>query len=83
MTVLTPGFVDDAAKVAAGQLDINRFDLTAQAIRVIFQMMGLLALSPCALRVHYSHRRLVVPYVAPVMWNLAIFKRRLRRRGLR
>ena len=72
VTVLTPGFIDDAAKVAAGQLAINRFDLTVRAIRLIFPMTGVLVLSAWALGVLNSHRRFFVPYFAPVLWNVAI-----------
>ena len=72
VTILTPGFIDDAAKVAAGQLDINRFDLTVQAVRIIFPMTGVLVLSAWALGVLNSHRRFFVPYFAPVVWNVAI-----------
>ena len=72
VSILTPGFTDDAAKVAAGQLDINRFDLTVQAVRIIFPMTGVLVLSAWALGVLNSHRRFFVPYFAPVLWNVAI-----------
>ena len=72
VTILTPGFVDDAAKVAAGQLPIDRFALTVQAVRIIFPMTGVLVLSAWALGVLNSHRRFFVPYVAPVLWNVAI-----------
>ena len=72
VSILTPGFIDDAAKVAAGQLAINRFDLTVQAIRIIFPMTGVLVLSAWALGVLNSHRRFFVPYFAPVLWNVAI-----------
>ncbi len=72
VTILTPGFIDDAAKVAAGELAINRFELTVQAIRIIFPMTGVLVLSAWALGVLNSHRRFFVPYFAPVLWNVAI-----------
>ena len=72
VTILTPGFIDDAAKVATGQLAINRFDVTVQAIRLIFPMTGVLVLSAWALGVLNSHRRFFVPYFAPVLWNVAI-----------
>lgn len=72
VTILTPGFVDDAAKVASGELSINRFDLTVQAIRIVFPMTGVLVLSAWALGVLNSHRRFFVPYFAPVLWNAAI-----------
>ena len=72
VTILTPGFIDDAAKVAAGQLDIDRFDLTVRAVRIIFPMTGMLVLSAWALGVLNSHRRFFVPYFAPAVWNIAI-----------
>jgi len=72
VTVLAPGFVGDASRVAAGELAVNRFDLAVRAVRVIFPMAGVLVLSAWALGVLNSHRRFFVPYVAPVLWNGAI-----------
>lgn len=70
--VLAPGFIGDAARVAAGDLAINRFDLAVQAVRILFPMAGVLVLSAWALGVLNSHRRFFVPYVAPALWNVAI-----------
>jgi putative peptidoglycan lipid II flippase len=70
--LLIPGFIDDAARVAAGELSINRFELSIQAIRIIFPMTGVLVLSAWCLGVLNSHRRFFVPYFAPVLWNVAI-----------
>lgn len=67
-----PGFLDDAAKVAAGELPINRFNLAVEAVQIIFPMAGLLVLSAWALGVLNSHRRFFLPYFAPVLWNAAI-----------
>jgi putative peptidoglycan lipid II flippase len=72
VAVLTPGFLDDAAPVAAGQLAINRFDLVVQGVRVLFPMTGILVLSAWALAILNSHRRFFLPYIAPVLWNAAI-----------
>lgn len=72
VAILTPGFIDDAEQVAAGTLVINRFDLTVQAVRLIFPMTGVLVLSAWALGVLNCHRRFFVPYFAPVLWNVAI-----------
>ena len=72
VTLLMPGFVGDAALVAAGELSINRYDLTVQAIRIIFPMTGVLVLSAWALGILNSHRRFFIPYIAPVLWNVAI-----------
>ncbi|WP_103019594.1 murein biosynthesis integral membrane protein MurJ [Salinibacter altiplanensis] len=72
VTVLAPGFLDDAARVAAGTLPLNRFDLAVRAVRIIFPMAGVLVLSAWALGVLNSHRQFFVPYVAPTLWNAAI-----------
>ncbi len=72
VTVLAPGFLDDAARVAAGTLPFNRFDLAVRAVRIIFPMAGVLVLSAWALGILNSHRQFFVPYVAPVLWNAAI-----------
>ena len=70
--ILAPGFTGDAARVAAGDLAVNRFALAVRAVRVIFPMAGVLVLSAWALGVLNSHRRFFVPYVAPALWNVAI-----------
>ncbi len=72
VTILAPGFTDDAAKVAAGELVVNRYTLSVAAVRLIFPMTGLLVLSAWALGVLNSHRRFFLPYFAPVLWNAAI-----------
>lgn len=72
VSVLAPGFLDDAAQVAADELAFNRFELAVRAVRIIFPMAGVLVLSAWALGVLNSHRRFFVPYVAPVLWNAAI-----------
>ena len=72
VTALAPGFGDDVAKVAAGELPINRHTLTVQTVQIIFPMTGVLVLSAWALGVLNSHRRFFLPYVAPVLWNIAI-----------
>ena len=72
VTVLTYGFLGDAASVAAGQTTVDRFPLTVLAVRIIFPMTGILVLSAWALGILNSHRRFFLPYVAPVLWNIAI-----------
>jgi putative peptidoglycan lipid II flippase len=67
-----PGFLDDAARVAAGELSVNRFELAVDGIRIMFPMTGVLVLSAWALGILNSHRRFFIPYVAPVLWNIAI-----------
>lgn len=70
--ILAPGYIGDAARVAAGELAVNRFELAVQAVRIIFPMAGVLVLSAWALGVLNSHRRFFIPYVAPTLWNGAI-----------
>jgi len=72
VALLTPGFAGDAARIAAGELAVDRFELAVVAVRIIFPMTGVLTLSAWALGVLNSHRRFFLPYVAPVLWNAAI-----------
>ena len=72
VAVLSPGFLGDAARVAAGEMTVDRFALTAAAVRIIFPMTGVLVLSAWALGVLNSHRRFFLPYFAPVLWNAAV-----------
>ncbi len=72
VSVIVPGWADDAAKVAAGEIAVDRFALLARAIRYTFPMAALLVLSAWALGVLNSHRRFFLPYFAPVAWNAAI-----------
>lgn len=72
VAALAPGFLGDAALVAAGRMPVDRFALTVSAVRVIFPMTGILVLSAWALGVLNSHRRFFLPYFAPVLWNAAI-----------
>jgi putative peptidoglycan lipid II flippase len=46
--------------------------LTIRIVRILFPGIGLLVISAWCLAVLNSHRRFFVPYVAPVLWNLAI-----------
>jgi putative peptidoglycan lipid II flippase len=66
------GYLQDAAKVAAGELVVDRFELTVAAVHWIFPMTGLLVLSAWALGILNSHRKFFLPYFAPVLWNAAI-----------
>lgn len=66
VTVLALGF---ALEKGGG---VDRFELTVAAVRIIFPMTAVLVLSAWALGVLNSHRRFFLPYVAPVLWNVAI-----------
>ena len=72
LAVLQPGWLGDAARVAAGTADVDRFALAVETVRYTFPMAGVLVLFAWALGVLNSHRRFFLPYVAPVVWNLAI-----------
>ena len=72
VSVLAAGFRGDAAEVAAGQASVDRFALTVRAVRIIFPMTGLMVLSAWALGVLNSHRRFLLPYLSPLVWNAAI-----------
>jgi putative peptidoglycan lipid II flippase len=47
-------------------------DLTVRLVRILFPGAGLLVLSAWCLGVLNSHRRFLLSYAAPVVWNLAI-----------
>ncbi len=72
VSVLAAGFRGDAALVAAGEMEVDRFPLTVRAVRIIFPMTGFLVLAAWALGVLNSHRRFLLPYMSPIVWNLAI-----------
>ncbi|HEV2148870.1 MAG TPA: murein biosynthesis integral membrane protein MurJ [Longimicrobiaceae bacterium] len=50
----------------------ERRALAIVTTRILFPMTGILVLSAWALGILNSHRRFFVPYVAPVLWNVAI-----------
>lgn len=72
VALLTPGFVGDAAEVAAGTATVDRFALAVPAVRIVFPMAALLLLSAWSLAILNSHRRFFLSYFAPVLWNVAI-----------
>jgi putative peptidoglycan lipid II flippase len=72
VALFAPGFLEDAAAVAAGTAEVDRFELAVSAVRFIFPMTGVLVLSAWALGVLNSHRRFLIAYLAPVAWNAAI-----------
>ena len=67
VAVLAPGYLADAQSGA-----VDRFPLAVTAVRILFPMTGILVLSAWALGVLNSHRRLFLPYFAPVLWNASI-----------
>jgi len=46
--------------------------LTVQVVRILLPMTGVLVLSAWALGVLNTHRRFLLSYAAPVLWNLAM-----------
>lgn len=64
----TPWLIDVIAPGFEGEKRL----LTIRIVRVLFPGMGLLALSAWCLGILNSHRRFFLPYVAPVVWNVAI-----------
>ena len=50
----------------------ERRALSILTTRILFPMTGVLVLSAWALGILNSHRRFFIPYVAPVIWNVAI-----------
>jgi putative peptidoglycan lipid II flippase len=72
VAILVPGFLGDAAAVAAGEISVDRFELAVSTVRIIFPMTGVLVLAAWALGVLNAHRRFLLPYLGPVLWNVAI-----------
>jgi putative peptidoglycan lipid II flippase len=64
----TPWLIDVIAPGFKGETRV----LAIRIVRVLFPGMGLLALSAWCLGILNSHRRFFLPYVAPVVWNIAI-----------
>ncbi|HEX5580759.1 MAG TPA: murein biosynthesis integral membrane protein MurJ [Gemmatimonadaceae bacterium] len=60
VTILAPGFEGEKLR------------LTIQLVRIFFPGVGLLVLSAWCLGVLNSHRRFLLSYASPVLWNLAI-----------
>jgi putative peptidoglycan lipid II flippase len=63
--LIAPGF-------AAPGADPARLALTIQLTRILFPGAALFVLSAWCLGILNSHRRLLLPYAAPVAWNVAI-----------
>jgi putative peptidoglycan lipid II flippase len=59
------------AAIAPGFIGAKR-DLTIALVRILFPGAGLLVLSAWCLGVLNSHRRFLLSYAAPVMWNAAM-----------
>lgn len=52
--------------------DSGTQDLTTALVRILFPMTGVLVLSAWCLGILNSHRRFLLPYTAPVLWNAAM-----------
>jgi putative peptidoglycan lipid II flippase len=66
--VATPLLIDAIAPGFAG----DQRELTIRLVRILFPGAGLLVLSAWCLGVLNSHRRFLLSYTAPVMWNAAM-----------
>ena len=72
VAVIASGFLDDADKLRAGEVVVDRFELAVTVVRLTFPMTAFLVLSAWALGVLNSHRKFLVSYFAPVAWNVAL-----------
>ncbi len=52
--------------------DPEAYRLAVAGVRYVFPMAGVLVVSAWCLAILNSHRRFLLPYLAPVTWNLAI-----------
>lgn len=67
-----PGFAGDAEAVAAGEAIVDRLALTTSAVRITFPMVAAITLSAWCLGILNSHRRFLLPYIAPCFWNASV-----------
>ncbi len=58
-------------RLVAPGFDQEASALTADLVRVLFPMAGVMILAAWCLGVLNSHRRFFLPFAAPVLWNLA------------
>ncbi|MDT0631307.1 murein biosynthesis integral membrane protein MurJ [Rubrivirga sp. S365] len=72
VAVIASGFLDDADKLRAGTIVVDRFELSVRVVRLTFPMTAFLVLSAWALGVLNSHRKFLLSYFAPVAWNVAL-----------
>lgn len=70
--LLAPGYAGDAEAVAAGTAIVDRLALTTTAVRICFPMAAAITLSAWCLGILNSHRRFLLPYLAPCFWNASI-----------
>jgi putative peptidoglycan lipid II flippase len=64
----TPYLIDAIAPGFSGE----KRELTIRLVRILFPGAGLLVFSAWCLGILNSHRRFFLPYVAPVIWNIAM-----------
>src|SRR4051812_19758003 len=67
--VVSAPFLTD---ILAGGFDGAKRDLTVRLVRILFPGAGLLVLSAWCLGILNSHRRFLLSYAAPVVWNVAM-----------
>ena len=72
VAVIASGFLDDADKLAAGEIPVDRYALAVSVVRLTFPMTAFLVLSAWCLGVLNSHREFLLSYFAPVAWNVAL-----------
>jgi putative peptidoglycan lipid II flippase len=75
--LLTPQMIDLIAPGFHGEKRL----LTIRLVRILFPGTGLLVISAWCLGILNSHRRFLLSYAAPVVWNLAIIGTLLWRGG--
>lgn len=63
-------FAPTIAAVIAGGFEGDKLALTAELVRLLFPMTGLLVLGAWSLGVLTAHRKFLIPYLAPVVWSV-------------
>lgn len=75
--IVTPWLIDAIAPGFHGE----KRELTIRLVRILFPGAGLLVFSAWCLGILNSHRRFLLSYTAPVLWNLALIFAMLWRGG--
>jgi len=58
-------------RIFASGFDETATDMTVRMVRIIFPMAGVMIVGAWCMGILTSHRRFYLPFVAPVLWNLA------------
>ncbi|MFO0674395.1 MAG: murein biosynthesis integral membrane protein MurJ [Polyangiaceae bacterium] len=71
LSILGAVFAPALAGAVAAGYEGDKATLTAELVRILFPMTGVLVVGAWSLGILTSHRRFLIPYAAPVLWSAA------------